>query len=169
MSLSVPALCRRLLDWKAQPRDDPQHHGRSRRCRISLAAAHVGRPSSFREGLSVLRRQSRGFRKLSKSDERYISRMLAESDTPEEVMSRASFLLSIISEQRRHCHCAADGRDSPEAHRIRRSGRRQDSGHLRFESGLLQRKLIRVSEGITRKNWIRRGQLSGRKICRQNA
>src|SRR3989441_11570422 len=35
--------------------------------------------------------------KVSKSDERYISRMLAESDTPEDVMSRASFVLSTIS------------------------------------------------------------------------
>jgi heat-inducible transcriptional repressor len=35
--------------------------------------------------------------RLSKSDERYISRMLAESDTPEDVMSRASVVLSTIS------------------------------------------------------------------------
>ncbi len=35
--------------------------------------------------------------KVSKSDERYISRMLAESDTAEDVMSRASFVLSNIS------------------------------------------------------------------------
>src|SRR5262249_35082555 len=35
--------------------------------------------------------------KLTKADERYISRMLAESDTPEDVMSRASVVLSTIS------------------------------------------------------------------------
>ena len=35
--------------------------------------------------------------KLTKSDERYISRMLAESETPEDVMSRASVVLSTIS------------------------------------------------------------------------
>src|SRR5438105_14476404 len=35
--------------------------------------------------------------KVSKSDERYISRVLAESDTPEDVMSRVSFILSTIS------------------------------------------------------------------------
>jgi heat-inducible transcriptional repressor len=35
--------------------------------------------------------------RLSKSDERYISRMLAESDSPEDVMSRASVVLSTIS------------------------------------------------------------------------
>jgi heat-inducible transcriptional repressor len=35
--------------------------------------------------------------RLSKSDERYISRMLAESDSPEDVMSRASIVLSTIS------------------------------------------------------------------------
>jgi heat-inducible transcriptional repressor len=32
--------------------------------------------------------------RVSKSDERLINRILAESDTPEEMMSRASFLLS---------------------------------------------------------------------------
>ena len=35
--------------------------------------------------------------KVSKSDERYINRVLAESDTPEELMSRASLILSTIS------------------------------------------------------------------------
>jgi heat-inducible transcriptional repressor len=35
--------------------------------------------------------------KLSKSDERYISRILAESESPEDVMSRASVVLSTIS------------------------------------------------------------------------
>jgi heat-inducible transcriptional repressor len=35
--------------------------------------------------------------RLSKSDERYISRMLAESDSPEDVMARASVVLSTIS------------------------------------------------------------------------
>ena len=35
--------------------------------------------------------------RISKSDERYISRMLAESDSPEEVMLRASVVLSTIS------------------------------------------------------------------------
>src|SRR5881409_202782 len=34
---------------------------------------------------------------VSKSDKLYISRMLAESDTPEDVMARASFVLSTIS------------------------------------------------------------------------
>src|SRR5215475_5993858 len=35
--------------------------------------------------------------KLSKSDERYVCRMLAESDSPEDVMSRTSVVLSTIS------------------------------------------------------------------------
>src|SRR5215813_10889671 len=35
--------------------------------------------------------------RITKSDERYISRMLAESDSPEDVMSRASVVLSTIS------------------------------------------------------------------------
>jgi heat-inducible transcriptional repressor len=40
---------------------------------------------------------SLGEGRLSKSDERYISRMLAESDSPEDVMSRTSVVLSTIS------------------------------------------------------------------------
>src|SRR2546423_10609915 len=35
--------------------------------------------------------------RLSKSDERYISRMLSESESPEDVMARASLVLSTIS------------------------------------------------------------------------
>src|ERR1051326_9182476 len=35
--------------------------------------------------------------KVSKSAERYINRLLSESDTPEELMSRASLILSTIS------------------------------------------------------------------------
>src|SRR5262249_30005944 len=35
--------------------------------------------------------------KLTKSDERYISRVLSESENPEDVMSRASVVLSTIS------------------------------------------------------------------------
>src|SRR5262245_47694943 len=35
--------------------------------------------------------------RLSKSDERYINRMLADSDSPEDVMSRTSMVLSTIS------------------------------------------------------------------------
>ena len=38
-----------------------------------------------------------GDSRLSKSDERYISRMLSDSDTPEEIMSRTSQVLSMIS------------------------------------------------------------------------
>src|SRR5205085_10788628 len=38
-----------------------------------------------------------GDSKLSRQDARYISRMLSESDTPEEIMSRTSYLLSMIT------------------------------------------------------------------------
>jgi len=38
-----------------------------------------------------------GDSKLSRQDERYISRMFAETDTPEEIMARASFVLSTIT------------------------------------------------------------------------
>src|ERR1043166_2189929 len=39
--------------------------------------------------------------KVSKSDERYINKLLAESDTPEEPMAHASLILSTISKKDR--------------------------------------------------------------------
>jgi heat-inducible transcriptional repressor len=84
--------------------------------------------------------------RVSKSDERYINRMLAESDTPEDVMSRASFVLSTISKN------VGIVIAPPMAATVLK--------HIEFvdltdgkilvilvsKSGLLQRKLIRVSE-----------------------
>jgi heat-inducible transcriptional repressor len=87
--------------------------------------------------------------KLSKSDERYISRMLSESESPEDVMSRASVVLSTISKN------VGIVVAPPIAATILK--------HIEFvdltdgkilvifvsTSGLLQRKLIRVSERYT--------------------
>ena len=84
--------------------------------------------------------------RVSKSDERYINRMLSESDTPEDVMSRASFVLSTISKN------VGIVLAPPMAATVLK--------HIEFvdltdgkilvilvsKSGLLQRKLIRVSE-----------------------
>jgi heat-inducible transcriptional repressor len=87
--------------------------------------------------------------KVSRSDERYISRMLAESDSPEDVMSRTSVVLSTIS---RNVGIVVA---PPLAATVLK--------HIEFvdltdgkilvifvsTSGLLQRKLIRVNERYT--------------------
>jgi heat-inducible transcriptional repressor len=87
--------------------------------------------------------------KLSKSDERYISRILAESDSPEDVMSRTSMVLSTIS---RNVGIVVA---PPMAATVLK--------HIEFvdltdgkilvifvsTSGLLQRKLVRVGERYT--------------------
>lgn len=84
--------------------------------------------------------------KLSKSDERYVSRMLAESNSPEDVMSRTSVVLSTISKN------VGIVVAPPLAATVLK--------HIEFvdltdgkilvifvsTSGLLQRKLIRVNE-----------------------
>jgi heat-inducible transcriptional repressor len=84
--------------------------------------------------------------KLSRSDERYVSRMLSDSETPEEVMARASVVLSTISKN------VGIVVAPPMAATVLK--------HIEFvdltdgkilvifvsTSGLLQRKLIRVAE-----------------------
>jgi heat-inducible transcriptional repressor len=96
--------------------------------------------------------------KLSKSDERYINRMLAESETPEDVMSRTSVVLSTIS---RNVGIVVA---PPLAATVLK--------HIEFvdltdgkilvvfvsTSGLLQRKLIRVSERYTQDELDRAGR-----------
>src|SRR5580765_1969561 len=87
--------------------------------------------------------------KVSKSDERYISRMFAESESPEDVMSRASMVLSTISRNvgiviapplaatvLKHIECVdlSDGKILVV---------------FVSKSGLLQRKLIRVADRYT--------------------
>jgi heat-inducible transcriptional repressor len=87
--------------------------------------------------------------KLSKSEERYASRMLAESDSPEDVMSRTSVVLSTISKN------VGIVVAPPMAATVLK--------HIEFvdltdgkilvifvsTSGLIQRKLIRVGERYT--------------------
>jgi heat-inducible transcriptional repressor len=96
--------------------------------------------------------------KLTKSDERYISRMLAESETPEDVMSRTSFLLSTISKN------VGIVVAPPMAATVLK--------HIEFvdltdgkilvifvsTSGLLQRKLIRVGERYTQEDLDKAGR-----------
>jgi len=96
--------------------------------------------------------------KLTKSDERYISRMLAESESPEDVMSRTSFVLSTISKN------VGIVVAPPMAATVLK--------HIEFvdltdgkilvifvsTSGLLQRKLIRVGERYTQEDLDKAGR-----------
>jgi heat-inducible transcriptional repressor len=96
--------------------------------------------------------------RLSKSDERYISRMLAESDSPEDVMSRTSIVLSTISKN------VGIVVAPPMAATVLK--------HIEFvdltdgkilvifvsTSGLLQRKLIRVGERYAQEDLDRAGR-----------
>ncbi len=84
--------------------------------------------------------------RLSRSDERYISRTLADSDSPEEVMLRASYLLSTISKN------VGIVIAPPMAATVLKHIEFVDLGDgkilvvLVSKSGLLQRRLIRVSD-----------------------
>jgi heat-inducible transcriptional repressor len=87
--------------------------------------------------------------KLTKSDERYVSRMLAQSDSPEDVMSRASVVLSTIS---RNVGIVVA---PPMAATVLKHIEFVDLADGKIlvicvtASGLVQRKLIRVSERYT--------------------
>src|SRR5215470_5686240 len=95
---------------------------------------------------------------LSKSDERYASRMLYESESPEDVMSRTSVVLSTISKN------VGIVVAPPMAATVLK--------HIEFvdltdgkilvifvsTSGLLQRKLIRVSERYTQEDLDKAGR-----------
>lgn len=95
---------------------------------------------------------------LSKSDQRYVTRMLAESDTPEDVMSRASFLLSTISKN------VGIVIAPPMAATVLKHIEFLDLGDgkllviLVSKSGLLQRKVIRVAEPFTQEELDKAGK-----------
>src|SRR5262245_22839124 len=95
--------------------------------------------------------------KLSKSDERYISRMLAESETPEDIMARASFVLSTISKN------IGIVIAPPMASTVLKHIEFVDLGEgkllviLVSKTGLLQRKLIRVADRYTQEELNRAG------------
>lgn len=95
---------------------------------------------------------------LSRSDERYISRMLAESETPEDVMSRASFLLSMISKN------VGIVIAPPMEATVLKHIEFLDLGEgkllviLVSKSGLLQRKLIRVTEPYSQEELDKAGK-----------
>jgi len=96
--------------------------------------------------------------KVSKSDERYISRVLAESETPEDIMSRASFILSAISKN------VGLVIAPPMAATILKHIEFVELGDGKIlvvfvsKTGLLQRKLIRVAERYTQEELDKAGR-----------
>jgi heat-inducible transcriptional repressor len=96
--------------------------------------------------------------KLSKSDERYVSRMLAESDSPEDVMSRTSVVLSTISKN--VGIVVAPPMVSTVLKHIEFVDLTDGKILVIFVSttGLLQRKLIRVGERYTQEELDKAGR-----------
>jgi heat-inducible transcriptional repressor len=96
--------------------------------------------------------------KVRKSDERYISRMLAESENPEDVMSRASIVLSTIS---RNVGIVIA---PPMAATVLKHIEFVDLSDGKIlvvfvsKSGLLQRKLIRVGDRYTQEELDKAGR-----------
>jgi heat-inducible transcriptional repressor len=96
--------------------------------------------------------------KVSKSDERYINRVLAESDTPEDIMSRASFILSTISKN------VGLVIAPPLAATVLKHIEFVELGDGKIlvvfvsKTGLLQRKLIRVGERYTQEELDKAGR-----------
>jgi len=96
--------------------------------------------------------------KVSKSDERYINRVLSESETPEDIMSRASFILSTIS---RNVGLVIA---PPMAATILKHIEFVELGDGKIlvvfvsKTGLLQRKLIRVAERYTQEELDKAGR-----------
>src|SRR6516164_3928589 len=102
--------------------------------------------------------------RLSKSDERYISRVLSESDSPEDVMSRASMVLSTISKNVGIVIAPPMGATVLK--------------HIEFldlsdgkilvifvsTSGLVQRRFIRVGERYTQEELDKAGRYLGEKF-----
>jgi heat-inducible transcriptional repressor len=96
--------------------------------------------------------------RVSKSDERYINRVLAESETPEDIMSRASFILSAISKN------VGLVIAPPMAATVLKHIEFVDLADGKIlvvfvsKTGLLQRKLIRVSEHYTQEELDKAGR-----------
>ena len=96
--------------------------------------------------------------RVSKSDERYISRMLAESETPEDVMARASLVLSSLS--RNVGIVIAPPIDSTVLKHIEfvDLGEGKLLVILVSKAGLLQRKLIRVNDRYRQEELVKAGK-----------
>ena len=103
--------------------------------------------------------------RITKSDERYISRMLGESDGPEEVMSRASVVLSTISKNVGIVIAPPMG--STVLKHIEFLDLSDGKILVIFvsTSGLVQRKFIRVGERYTQEELDKAGRYLVEKFC----
>jgi heat-inducible transcriptional repressor len=99
-----------------------------------------------------------GDSRLSRQDERYISRMLSESDTPEEIMSRTSVVLSMTTNN------VGIVIAPPIAQTLLKHIEFVSLGESKIlvifvsNSGVVQRKLIRVSDQYTQDELDRAGR-----------
>ena len=96
--------------------------------------------------------------KLSRSDERYISRTLEESDTPEEAMARASFLLSTISNNVGIVIAPPMSATVLKHIEFVHMGEGKILVILVSKSGLLQRKMVRLTDQYTQEELDQAGR-----------
>jgi len=109
-----------------------------------------------------------GDSKVSRQDERYVSRMLSETDTPEEIMSRTSVVLSTITSN------VGIVIAPPIAHTLLKHIEFVSLGELKIlvifvsNSGVVQRKLIRVSDQYSQDELDRAGRYLVEKFAGKN-
>jgi heat-inducible transcriptional repressor len=103
--------------------------------------------------------------RVSKSDERKINRMLAESDTPEALMARASFLLSTMSKNIGIVIAPPMSTTVLKHIEFVDLGDRKILVILVSKSGLLQRKLIRVAEDHSQEELDKAGRYLDEKFA----
>ena len=96
--------------------------------------------------------------KVSKSDERYINRLLAETDTPEELMSCASLILSTISKNVGLVIAPPMGATILKHIEFVDLGEGKILVVFVSTTGLLQRKLIRVGERYSQEELDKAGR-----------
>jgi heat-inducible transcriptional repressor len=96
--------------------------------------------------------------RVSKHVEQYVSRMLAESDTPEEIMSRASFVLSSITKNVGIVIAPPMASAHLKHIEFLALGEGKILVILVSSTGLLQRKLIRVTESYSQEELDRAGK-----------
>src|SRR5262249_36374971 len=109
-----------------------------------------------------------GDSRLSRQDERYICKMLSESETPEEIMSRTSFVLSSITSN------VGIVIAPPIAQTLLKHIEFVSLGESKIlvifvsSSGVVQRKLIRVSDQYTQDELDRAGRYLVEKFAGKN-
>jgi len=99
-----------------------------------------------------------GDSRVSKQDERYISRVLSDSDTPEEIMSRASYLLSMITNNVGIVIAPPMAQTLLKHIEFVTLGEGKILVIVVSNSGLVQRKLVRVADHYSQEELDRAGK-----------